>query len=202
MDTGTYPAESVKTFCKALVVMHVNRDGGKDCAKLVKDFDVHAYPTLLMIQPNGEVLKRIEGGLEKPDDFIGAWTNDFWNNYANASNAKPQDAKAMAENLYPIVTWFPDTKAGKQAADAVKQESGNPEFKKLFEELKKKGERENLAAKADAQMRMAKKKDAIETYKKLVTDFPDDKEGKDAAATLKKLGVKLDAPAAGPDGKK
>lgn len=201
MDTATYPAESVKTFCKALVVMHVNRDGGKECAKLVKDFNVHAYPTLLMIKPNGEVLKRVEGGLEKPDDFLGTWTNDFWNKYVEGANAKPQDAKVMAENLYAIVTWFPDSQSGKQAADAVKQANANPDFKKLFEELTRKGDRENLAAKADAQMKMAKKKDAIETYKKLATDFADDKEGKDAAAMLKKMNVKLDAPAAPGDKK-
>ncbi|MCC6737590.1 MAG: hypothetical protein IT452_00980 [Planctomycetia bacterium] len=186
----------MKNFCKNLVVMHVNRDGGKESATLVKDFKVNAYPTLLMIKPNGEVLQRVEGGLEKPEHFLGKWVNEFWNKYADAANAKPQDAKAMAENLCPLLAWYPDTEMGKRAADALKQASQNPDFRTIYDGLAKKGERENLWAKADAQMKLGKKKEATETYRKLATDFPDDKEGKDAAAILKKMGVKLDAPPA------
>src|SRR5436190_14545872 len=154
MDTGTYPAESVKTFCKSLVVMHVNRDGGKDCAKLVKDFDVHAYPTLLMLKPNGEILKKVEGGLEKPEDFLGTWTNDNWNAWGAALKAQPPDMKAAAKAIFEVVAWFPDSEAAKEAKrqrDSVKEDAA---FKAEWEALQRSQDRMMLSTKADAQMKL------------------------------------------------
>jgi hypothetical protein len=194
MDTGTYPAESVKTFCKQLVVMHVNRDGGKECAKLVKEFDVHAYPTLLMIKPNGEILKKVEGGLEKPEDFLGKWTNDGWNAWTDALNAKPPDLKAAAKAMFDVIAWYPDSDGAKEATRQKDRVKDDATFKAEWDSLQKAHDLMLLTAKADAQMKMAKKKEAIETYKKLATAFPEEKEGKNAAALLKKMGVKLDAP--------
>lgn len=193
MDTGAYPDDSVKKFCEPLVLMHVNGGGGKDAARLVKDFKVNAWPTLVMLKPSGEVLKRVEGGLETPDAFTGKWTGDVWNAYVNAQNAKPQEGKAMAENLFLLVTWYSHSEWGKKAVDAAKQAEGNPDFKAAWDDLKKKHELENWPLKADAQLKLGKKNDAIETYKLIATTYPDEKQGKDAAAMLKKLGVKMDA---------
>ncbi|MCE9582543.1 MAG: thioredoxin family protein [Planctomycetes bacterium] len=202
MDKNSFPADSVKKFLEPILVMKVDCNAGKDSVKLAKDFAVNAYPTLVMIKPNGETLKRIEGGLETPDQFTTSWTNEFWNAYVNAQNAKPQDGKAMATNLAVLVTWFPASEMGKRAVDAVKQSEGNPDFKAAWDEITKTTERENLSAKADAQTKLGKKKEAIETYKVLAMNHAGTKEGDAAAALLKKAGIKLDPPAAGGDAKK
>lgn len=201
MDTGAYPADSVKKFCEPFVLMHVDKGGGKDAAKMVKEFEVKALPTLIMLKPNGEILKKIEGGLETPDAFTGNWTTDLWNAYVNAQNAKPQDGKAMAEGLFPLTAWYAHSEWGKKAADAAKQAEANPDFKTRWAELKKQHELENWPVKAEAQLKLNKKKEAIETYKLIATTYPDEKQGKDAAAILKKMGVKMDAPADGGDKK-
>lgn len=197
MDKNSFPAESVKKFLEPILVMKVDCNAGKESVKLAREFTVNAYPTLVMIKPNGETLKRIEGGLETPEQFTSSWTNEFWNAYVNAQNAKPQDAKAMATNLAALTTWFPATDMGKRAADAATQAKSNPDFKAAWDETIATLERENLNAKADAQMKLGKRKEAVESYKALATAHAGTKEGDAAAALLKKMGVKLDAPAAG-----
>lgn len=199
MDTGAYPSDVVKKFLEPIVHMKVNTAAGKDGAKLAKLFEVHAWPTLVMIMPSGEVLKRIEGGLESPDQFTGGWTGDFWNDYVNAENATPPDKKKIAENLFVLATWFPHSDYGKKAQENKKRYENDADFKSRWEELEQETERKNLWAKADARLKLKMKKDEIvEPLKSLVEKHAGTKEGKDAAALLKKMGVKLDPPADAP----
>ncbi len=194
MDAESYPLDDVKKFLEPMVVMKINPNGGKENKKLAEQFEVNSYPRLIMLKPNGEQLHVVKGGLKGKDQFIGGWTTHFWNAYVGASNAKPQDGKVAAQNLFPLVTWFAHSPMGAQAKDAVKQMEGNPDFKTEWEALTKKNEFDTLVAKAPALMKLGKKDDAKAAYKALATDYPDTKEGKDAAAMCKKLGVKLDAP--------
>ncbi|MBI2920966.1 MAG: hypothetical protein HYY18_07765 [Planctomycetes bacterium] len=199
MDTGAYPSDVVKKFLEPIVHMKVNTAAGKDGARLAKLFEVDAWPTLVMILPNGDVLKRIEGGLESPEQFTGGWTGDFWNEYAGAENAAPQDKKKIAENLFILVTWFPHSEYGQKAAESKKRYENDADFKARWEELAKETERKNLWAKADARMKLKKKKDEIvEPLKALVEMHAGSKEATDAAALLKKMGVKLEPPADAP----
>lgn len=195
MDAATYPADSVKKFLGGMVVMKINPEAGKDTKKIADQFDVNSYPRLIMLSPKGEAVQTVKGGLETPDEFLGEWGSDAWNEYVEGNNAKPQDVKKMAHGLFTVVAWFPDGPNGAKAKDAKDKLKDDAAFKTEWDALQKTHDREILAAKADAQIKLGKKKDATETYKKLATDFPDDKEGKDAAAALKKMGVKVEPPA-------
>jgi hypothetical protein len=196
MVENSYPADTVKKFLEPIVPMKLNTQVGTEGPKIAKEFDVRALPTLVMITPNGETLKRIEGGLETPDQFTGAWTVDLWNLYVGCQNATPQDKKGMAKNLFPLATWFPQSEHGKKALEIAKENEKDPDFKSTWDELAAQTERQNLWAKADAQMKLRRKKDEIvATLKTIVEKHPDSKEATDSKALLKKMGVKLEEPA-------
>ncbi|KAF0243911.1 MAG: hypothetical protein FD180_2992 [Planctomycetota bacterium] len=196
MDTVTYPSDLVKKFLEPLVVMYVNPTAGKENQKLGAQFDVNSYPRLVVVTPKGDTLIEIKGGLTSPEDFVGGLVNGWWNLYVDAQNAKPQNVPVMAKNVWLLTTWFPHCEAGRKAAETKKQFESNAEFKAVWEPLQKAHECEMLAAKADAELKLGKKKEAIETYKALLAGHEGTKEAENAAKTLKKLGVKLDAPPA------
>ncbi|MEK7470283.1 MAG: hypothetical protein AAB074_23175 [Planctomycetota bacterium] len=196
MDTVTYPSDMVKKFLEPLVVMYVNPTAGKENQKLGAQFNVDSYPRMVVVTPKGETLIEIKGGLTSPEDFVGGLVNDWWNNYVNAQNAKPQDVPVIAKNIWLLMTWFPHSDAASKAAETKKQFDSNEEFKATWEPLQKAHEREMLDAKADAQLKLGKKKEAIETWKALLTGYEGSKEAENAAKMLKKLGVKLDPPPA------
>ena len=193
MDADTYPREDVKKFLGSMILMKINPEAGKEQRKVADQFDVNSYPRLIVLTPKGEILEEIKGRPE-PDAFERSYTTDRWNEFVGAQDAKPRDHVKMAKNLFTIATWYPQTEHGKKAAESAKTNMSSPEFKAAWDELQTTHDRESTSLKADAQLKLGKKKEAIETYKDVATRFPGTKEGDAAAAALKKLGVKLAPP--------
>lgn len=193
MDADTYPREDVKKFLGAMIVMKINPEAGKEQRKVADQFDVNSYPRLIVMTPKGEILEEVKGS-PKADAFERRFTVGRWNEYVAGQDAKPPDHAKMAKNLFTLATWYPQTEYGVKAAETAKAHMSTPEFKTAWDELQTTHDRESTSLKADAQLKLGKKKEAIETYKDVATRFPGTKEGDAAAAALKKLGVKL-APA-------
>jgi thioredoxin-related protein len=191
MDKDTWPREDVQKFLSAMVCVKVNPGKGKDQKKLYDGFAVTGVPTLLLIDPSGKELVRC-GGKPPPDSFIGAFVNKAWNALADAE--KSGDMKAAAEQAFYLKTWFPETDAGKRAADAVAKHSADEAFKKTLDELQSAHDRTTLLNRGNWQLRMRKKAEAEAAFRELVEAHPDSKEAEEAKKTLKKMGVKLEAP--------
>lgn len=197
MDTDAYPREDVKKLLGAMVVMKINPETSKEGKKVADSFDVNSYPRLIILTPKGDKLKEIKGS-PQPDGWEGSLTTEYWNAMVEAQNAKPQDFKGMARNIATLVMWYPETSKGKEAAKLVEQYKGQADFTAEYKSQMARYERENMAAKADAQLKLGKKKDAIETWKALRAAHPGTPEAEEAEKQLKKAGVKLDAPAEEP----
>ena len=58
MDQWVYTADTVISASKSLVCVKVDGDDHRD---LVKKFDVSGYPTLILVSPSGEILKKVSG---------------------------------------------------------------------------------------------------------------------------------------------
>ncbi len=58
MDQWVYTADTVVAISKNLVCVKVDGDDHRD---LVKKFDVTGYPTLILVSPTGEILKKVSG---------------------------------------------------------------------------------------------------------------------------------------------
>lgn len=198
MDTGAYPSDAVKKFLEPMVLMKLSTETTKEGARLAKLFELTSWPTILILLPSGEVLRRL-GAMEVPDQFLAGCISEYWNAWMAAEGAAPQDKKKIAENMFLLATWFPQTDQGKHATGERKRYEADPEWKARWDELAKETERRNLWAKADARVKLKRKKEEIsEPLKALVENHAGSKEAGDAAALAKKLGLKLDAPAGGP----
>lgn len=200
MDTGAYPSDAVKKFLEPMVLMKVSTETTKEGGRLSQTFALTSWPTILILLPNGEILRRL-GAMEVPDQFLAGCISEYWNAWMGAEGAAPQDKKKIAENMFILATWFPQTDQGKHAIGEKKRYESDPEWKTRWDELAKETERKNLWARADARVKLKRKKEEIaEPLKALVVNHAGTKEATDAAALAKKLGLKLDAPAG--EGKK
>jgi thioredoxin-related protein len=185
----------VKKFLNTMVTLKLNAEVPKENAKIKEKFEVTGFPRLLAVTPKGDVVGVI-GGYVPPADFESNMTSENWNRYVNAANAQPQDMKVMAENLFVLATWFPESKYGLEARDIAAKNEGNPDFKAKWDEMAANTARESLYAKADALLKMGKKNDAKEAYKELAEKHAGTKEGDEAVKMCSKLGVKLGTPPA------
>jgi hypothetical protein len=192
MDAGTYPQADVKKFLGAMICMKINPETSKPGKKLAQQFDVNSYPRLILFDPKGEILHVVKGA---PADGEGSFAHEFsyeiWNAFVAAQDAQPRDWNGMAKNLLVLATWLTDSDVGKQAVDRIEKLDATKEFHDAMVLAKAKQERELLAVKAPAQLKLGKKKEAIESWQALVTGHPDTPEATAAAAELKKLGVKV-----------
>lgn len=193
MDTEAYPREDVKKLLGAMIVIKINPETSKEGKKVAEDFDVHSFPRLIILTPKGDKLKEIKGS-PKPEGYEGSFTGELWNAYVGFQDAKPQDVKGMASSLAKLVMWYPDTKYGKEAARIKEQYKDKADFTEQWNKDMAQHELELQALKADAQLKLGKKKEAIETWKALRAAHPDTPECAEAEKQLKKLNVKLDAP--------
>ncbi len=197
MDTDAYPREDVKKLLGAMIVMKINPETSKEGKKVAESFDVNSFPRLIFLTPKGDKLKEIKGS-PQPDGWEGSLTTEFWNAMVEAQNAKPQDWKGMARNVAMLVKWYPETSKGKEAVKLVEQYKDQADFTAEYKAQMTTHNREMLAAKADAQLKLGKKKDAIVTWKALLEAHPGTPEADEAAKQLKKAGVKIEAPAETP----
>lgn len=192
MDTEAYPREDVKKFFAPMIMLKHNPELGKVEKAVADKYSVNSFPRLIVITPTGEVIKEIKGS-PQPHSYEASFTNDYWNKYVGGQDSN--DMKTMATNLWMLVTWYPESKYGKEAQTVMKRHEADAVFKSTWDELQKNHVRGMLAAKADAQLKLNKKKEATESYKQLATDHPGTKEGDEALKVLKKLGVKFEDPA-------
>ena len=197
MDTEAYPREDVKKLLGAMVVMKINPELSKENRKIADSFSVNSYPRLIVLTPKGEKIEEIKGS-PQPDSWEGSFTTDYWNAYVGAQNAKPQDMKEMAKNLATLSMWYPETERGKEAAKIAEQHKENAEFTDEYKARMTAHALEMLVAKADAQLKLGKKKEAIESWKAVRSGYAGTPQATEAEKQLKKLGVKLDPPAEQP----
>ncbi len=193
METDTWPRDEVKTFLADKVCVRVNPGKGADQKKRMDDFAVKTVPAMILISPEGKELVRA-AGKPAPGAFVSYFVNQRWNDMIAAEKA--QDWKATAEHAFILTTWFPGTEAAKRAEGILASRGETPDFKAALEAVKAANDRAILLAKADLLVQDKKKKaEAIEAYKAVIAAHPDSKEAEAAKVALKKLGVKLDAPA-------
>jgi hypothetical protein len=197
MDTDAYPREDVKKLLGAMIVIKINPELSKENKKIADSFQANSFPRLIFLTPKGDVLEEIKGS-PQPDGWEGSLTVDHWNAYVGAQNAKPQDMKGMAKNLSTLAMWYPETKYGKEALQIAEQNKGNAEFAAEWKARMDAHAFEQLVAKADAQFKLGKKKDAIESWKLIRSTYPGTPQAAEAEKQLKKAGVKLDPPAEEP----
>jgi hypothetical protein len=193
MDTEAYPREDVKKLLGTMLVIKINPELNKENKKIADSFQANSYPRLIILTPKGEKLEEIKGS-PQPDDWEGSLTTDTWNAYVGAQNAKPQDMKEMAKNLAKLEMWYPETAKAKEAVKLAERYKDNAEFTGEWKARMDAHELEQMAAKADAQIKLGKKKEAIETWKALLAAHPGTPEAAEAEKQLKKAGVKLDPP--------
>lgn len=192
MDTDTYPREDVQKFLAGMICVKVNPGKGKDAKKVYDSFQIRSVPTLMLIDPAGKEVAK-SSGKPPPAQFVDAFVNPAWN--AMVAAEKAGSPKAMAENAFLLGTWFAATEGGKRAEEIVSRNTANAEFKSALDELKTTHARVSSLARGNWELKQGKKKESIETLKGLVEAYPDSKEATEAKATLKKLGVKPEAPA-------
>ncbi len=58
MDQWVYTADTVVSATKNMLCVKIDGDENRD---LVKKFDVTGYPTLILVAPDGEILKKVSG---------------------------------------------------------------------------------------------------------------------------------------------
>lgn len=187
----TWPREDVQKFLATMICVKVNPGKGKDQKKIYDSFAVTGVPTLLLIDPSGKELVRCPGK-PPPDSFVGSFVNKAWNALVDAEKSK--DMKALAENAFFLKAWFPETEAGKKAAESVERFKSDEAFKKAFDELWGAHQRTQLWNKANWQLRLKNKKEAEELLRALMDGHPGSKEAEEAKKALKKMGVKLEEP--------
>lgn len=184
----------MKKLLGPMVVVKFNYEVQKDGKALKEKFGVKGPPKLYAVTPQGVVVGDI-GGYVPPESFEGNLTSEAWNKYVGAQNENPQNQKAMAENLFLLATWFPQSAKGAEALELRKKFEANAEFKAKWDELQAKNDKEVLVLKAPALLKLGRKDDAKTAYREIYDKYPGTPEADEAAKALKKLGVKLDAPA-------
>ncbi len=193
METDTWPRDEVKAFLADKVCVKVNPGKGPDQKKRMDDFGVKAVPAMILISPDGQELVRA-AGKPAPGTFTSYFVNQRWNDMIAAEKA--QDWKATAGHAFILTTWFPGTEAANRAEGIIASRGEQADFKAALEAAKSANERAVLLGKANLLLQdKTKKNEAIEAFRAVIAAHADSKEAEAAKAALKKLGVKLDAPA-------
>jgi len=123
LDKITYADDKVIAFLNSTVP--VKYDGEKGMGeKLAKEYRVHAWPTLIVFNPQGEEIDRYVGYLP-PDEFLSTIEG-----YTRGEGTTLAWQKQLAENPDDIDILFT---LGMKYADAVRPEDAQETFARIME---------------------------------------------------------------------
>jgi thioredoxin-related protein/putative hemolysin len=175
LDARTYSDASVSALInKAVVPIKIDAEKGEGIA-IAKRYDVHAYPTILLIKSNGEEIDRILGYVEARP-FLSTLQD-----YVNGKNTiGVLNARLKHNGNDPALQYS----LSRKYLDRNDMETAAGHYKKLMEldPKNKLGHNEEAAYNiAVASLRLQKDPVPLVAF---VTSFPKTEMGKDALSTL------------------
>ncbi len=212
MRTDTFPRPEVQQWLGGLVCVRINAETESGNATATK-FGIEGVPTIVLLEPSGRVLYN-RGGRPRPDQFVDFFAAEERNAAVDACNSN--DPIGAARHLFFVRKWFPGTPLAKEAEQICSDFKDVEGFKAAYDATKKayddslaalRKAREERAEQARAAERRqeerraeskALKKEADELhkkylrtkaydlYRKILAEYPDLPEAKEARAILEK----------------
>lgn len=199
MERVTFQRPDVKKLLAGMVCMKIDAGDGHP---LASRFGVGAFPTLVLLEPTGEVLYK-DAGAPAPEGFANFFAIDDYNALVRAYNQK--DWKAAAPHAFFLRTHFGDTEIGKkaeelyehartqegfaeayEAARLAREARLEKERAKLRKEEARREEAKTLKAKADELYEKYLRSKSYKLYKRIILEYPDLPEAEAAREILRK----------------
>lgn len=212
MRTDTFPRPEVQKWLEGLVCVRINAETESGNA-IATRFGIEGVPTIVLLEPSGRVLFN-RGGRPEPEHFVDFFAIEEWNAAIEACSIK--DPIGAAPHLFFVRKWFPGTRLGKEAEKICGDLKDVEGFQAAYDTAQKayddslaalrKAREERVEEARSAERRRQERRaqaramkteadelhkkylrtKAYDLYRKIIAEYPDLPEAKEARAILEK----------------